>query len=76
MCDLQVMSMFVYEAPPVPTVAIWKHAKCDQDETLLKSKNIFVPAAAWLGISKHEPAMTAMSAVRCIDAFTLHSAAK
>jgi hypothetical protein len=46
MSDLRVMSMSVCEAPRVPTVAIWKHSKCDQDETLLKSKNIFVPLAA------------------------------
>jgi hypothetical protein len=38
-----VMLMLVCKAPRMPTVAIWELAKCDQYETLLKSKNIFCP---------------------------------
>jgi len=76
MSDLQVMSMSVGEAPRVPTVAICKHAKCDQDETLLKSKNIFRAGGCTIDLWKHEPAMMAMIGVRCIDAFTWDSAAK
>jgi hypothetical protein len=61
MSDLRVMSMFACEAPRVPTVAICKHAKCNQYETLLKSKNIFLQITAGLDFWKNGPAIIVMT---------------
>jgi hypothetical protein len=76
MIYLRVMTMFIYRASRMPTVAIRGNTKCDQDETLLKSKNIFLPMIVWLSCWKHETGDGEMNAVPGIDAFTPRSAAK